>query len=173
MILCWAPGAQSAIHDHSNSHCLLKVLDGDVEESLYDWPEQDAPAVSNPEARQGRRDSIMDSKPGIQMIKQSVFEKDQVTYMHDKLGLHRIRNPSSSKGAVSLHLYSPPYQTCKTFCESTGASRSSGKIVFFSENGVKNNYIEEIYSKINGLSPVHSAATTGSSSSPICKRKGL
>lgn len=53
----------------------------------------------------------------------------------DKIGLHRISNPSSERGAVSLHLYTPPYEVCKTFEEKTGRARSSGKCSFYSVGG--------------------------------------
>lgn len=147
MILCWAPGTQSAIHDHSNSHCLLKVLDGNVEESLYDWPSPPSPT-----------DSAIASSPlsppshpqesALLLKKTSVYSANQVTYMHDTLGLHKISNPSSFKGAVSLHLYSPPYSTCKTFCPKSGTSRASGNIVFYSIKGERELYMEEIYKKL-------------------------
>jgi hypothetical protein len=32
MILCWAPGNQSMIHDHADAHCFVKVLDGNLRE---------------------------------------------------------------------------------------------------------------------------------------------
>lgn len=35
----------------------------------------------------------------------TTYERQQVTYMSDRLGLHRIQNPSSDEVAVSLHLY--------------------------------------------------------------------
>ena len=38
---------------------------------------------------------------------------DAVTYMSDELGLHRVENPRHSNRAVSLHLYSPPFQSCQ------------------------------------------------------------
>ena len=40
MIICWAPGSQSCIHDHSGSHCFMKILDGELFESRFAWPEQ-------------------------------------------------------------------------------------------------------------------------------------
>ncbi len=40
-------------------------------------------------------------------------KRNAVTYMSDELGLHRVENPSHSDGAVSLHLYSPPFQSCQ------------------------------------------------------------
>ena len=32
ILMCWPEGAMSAIHDHSDSHCFMRVLDGDVKE---------------------------------------------------------------------------------------------------------------------------------------------
>jgi cysteine dioxygenase len=55
--------------------------------------------------------------------------------MLDKIGLHRISNPSKERGAVSLHLYTPPYKMCKTFEENTGRARSSGICSFYSIGG--------------------------------------
>ena len=34
MLLCWAPGNQSTIHDHANAHCFVKVLAGGLREVL-------------------------------------------------------------------------------------------------------------------------------------------
>lgn len=153
MILCWAPGTQSAIHDHNNSHCLLKVLDGTVEESLYDWPTSCDSAMSLSPDGDGDVCNSEQKSIGIHLKKTCPYTSNQVTYMHDKIGLHRIANPST-KGAVTLHLYSPPYSTCKTFCEKTGIARPSGNIVFYSINGEKEKYMEEIYEKLNQkLSP--------------------
>lgn len=30
IILCWGEGHGSAIHDHANSHCVMKVLQGEI-----------------------------------------------------------------------------------------------------------------------------------------------
>lgn len=40
MIICWGPGSQSCIHDHSGSHCFMKVLDGELIESRFAWPDE-------------------------------------------------------------------------------------------------------------------------------------
>ena len=55
----------------------------------------------------------------------------------DEIATHRVLNPSHSKGAVTLHVYSPPYQECKCFDEGSGRARPSGKITFFSRGGEK------------------------------------
>ena len=38
MILCWNESQGSSIHSHANAHCFLKVIDGTLQEELYDWP---------------------------------------------------------------------------------------------------------------------------------------
>jgi hypothetical protein len=55
----------------------------------------------------------------------------------DEIGLHRVSNGSTDKPALSLHLYTPPFSTCKTFCERTGASRAASQCVFYSKNGIR------------------------------------
>ena len=35
MILCWGEGHGSAIHDHSDSHCFMKILKGELAEVRY------------------------------------------------------------------------------------------------------------------------------------------
>lgn len=41
MILCWGEGHGSAIHDHADSHCFMKMLQGELREIRYAWPEND------------------------------------------------------------------------------------------------------------------------------------
>ena len=52
----------------------------------------------------------------------------------DSLGLHRIENVSHSDAAVSLHLYSPPFDTCDTFDQRTGHSNKV-RVTFWSKFG--------------------------------------
>ena len=122
-------------------------------ESLFDWPT--ATEDSRRNSKMSSDDAACEEAPccGVNLVKQEVFSANQVTYMHDRIGLHRIANESEN-GSVSLHLYSPPFQYCKTFCERTGAARSSGKCVFYSIDGEKQTYIEDINAKLYGLSPV-------------------
>lgn len=114
LLLCWNPGQQSPIHDHAGSHCIMKILQGDLLETRYEWP---------------------DRSQKMNIISESKLAMNQAAYMSDELGLHRISNPSSDIPAVSLHLYSPPIEFCKTFCESTGKVRASGNCVYFSVAG--------------------------------------
>jgi cysteine dioxygenase len=118
LILVWSPGKGSPIHDHANAHCVMKVLKGTLQETLYGWPCQhaDNPATCAHAEQQLQSDcpspehtcsagSAPLEPAALQIQRDIAYGEDQVTYMSDKLGLHRIANPSETEFAVSLHLY--------------------------------------------------------------------
>ncbi|KAJ2768124.1 hypothetical protein IWQ56_003061 [Coemansia nantahalensis] len=108
LILVWGEGQASPIHDHAGSHCMMKLLSGHLDEELYAWPDGSA--------GEAKTMPLRCTTP---------LAANNIAYMHDKIGLHRIANPSMSEKAVSLHLYSPPYTMCKTFDQRTGAAETS------------------------------------------------
>ncbi len=65
MILCWGEGNGSSIHDHQNAHCFVKMLDGHLKETLFEWPE-------------GGEETEMQQK------QMSVYPKEGVTYINGK-----------------------------------------------------------------------------------------
>jgi cysteine dioxygenase len=83
LVLVWSPGKGSPVHDHANAHCLMKILKGTLKETRFDFPRNNA------------------TPPAI--IKETVYQEGQVTYMADELGLHKISNPNPVNVAVSLH----------------------------------------------------------------------
>lgn len=125
LILVWSPKKASPIHDHANAHCIMKVLKGSLVETRYSWP---TTALNQEEQRP------------LQSISEKKYEENQVTYMSDKLGLHRISNPNPEEYAVSLHLYTPPNAAvygCNVFDENTGQARHMAKCTVYSEYGKK------------------------------------
>lgn len=52
----------------------------------------------------------------------------------DTIGLHRVENTSNSDGAVSLHLYCPPYSSCSIFNQKTG-KQAIATVEFYSKYG--------------------------------------
>uniref|UniRef100_A0A8C7D744 Cysteine dioxygenase n=1 Tax=Oncorhynchus kisutch TaxID=8019 RepID=A0A8C7D744_ONCKI len=38
ILLCWGEGQGSSIHDHTDSHCFMKMLQGELKETLFEWP---------------------------------------------------------------------------------------------------------------------------------------
>jgi hypothetical protein len=55
-------------------------------------------------------------------------------FISDSLGLHRVENPSHVDRSVSLHLYSPPFDTCHMFDQRTG-KKTAAKVTFWSKFG--------------------------------------
>ena len=41
MILCWGEGHGSAVHDHADAHCFMKILEGSLSEVRFAWPAED------------------------------------------------------------------------------------------------------------------------------------
>jgi cysteine dioxygenase len=118
IVLCWGPGQSSPIHDHANSHCIFKILDGELTETKYGFP------------------GSGDAAKQMEIVGESTFRRDEVNYTSNKIGLHKVSNNSNAP-AVSLHLYSPPILECKTFCLDSGEERASGRICFYSKYGRK------------------------------------
>jgi len=118
MLLCWGEGMGSSIHDHSGAHCFVKMLDGQLQETLYEWPTEEDAAMGAP------------------LVQRSVnqCQTNQVAYINDSIGLHRMENPSHTDKAISLHLYSPPFSKCMMFDERTG-HQTQCKVTFWSKFG--------------------------------------
>lgn len=118
LILVWTPGKGSAIHDHANAHCCMKILKGKLLESLYDIPESE----------------------GQEMVPHSVtvLNRNEVGYISDKIGLHKISNASEKDFAVSLHLYTPPYASlygCSTYESRTSVKHHVAMNKYYSWQG--------------------------------------
>ena len=92
LMLCWNPGKESKIHDHPCDGCFIKTIRGCIKETTYTTNEK---------------------TNDIKVKHVKFFSEGQVSYMHDSIGLHKIGNPSHEHGAVTLHLYTPPYGTCR------------------------------------------------------------
>lgn len=146
LLLVWTPGKGSPIHDHANAHCVMKILKGSLKETIYGWPCQD---LNNPSQCATASTSSTEhtcslnkahTSAELQINKETIYPQEGVTYMSDRLGLHRISNPSDSELAVSLHLYTPPNAArhgCHIFDQQTGKKTHVSQCHFFSEFGVK------------------------------------
>jgi cysteine dioxygenase len=128
LVLVWNPGKGSLIHDHANAHCVMKILQGRLVETLYDWPEPAAAASSSSEGH------------AMHVRKETTLHEGDVAYMADTLGLHRMTNPDPTMRAVSLHLYTPPHAArfgCRIFNEKSGQASHVKMNTLFSNNGVR------------------------------------
>jgi cysteine dioxygenase len=72
LLLVWNPGKGSPIHDHSQAHCVMKLLKGSLKETLYASPES---SVFNP------------GPPHIK--RECTYSENEVTYISDQVGLHK------------------------------------------------------------------------------------
>lgn len=86
IIICWDEKSETLIHDHPDNGCILYLIDGVLEEELYN--------------------------KSLKLIKNSVYRPKNVSYMDNNKGYHKIK---CQKKAISLHIYSPPNYQIKTF----------------------------------------------------------
>lgn len=79
LLCCWKSGQEATFHGHPDQGCLVKILDGTLNEELK---------------YNGGNSEIRHHLTG------------DLGYIIDKIGIHRVWNPSK-ENAVSLHLYAP------------------------------------------------------------------
>lgn len=75
------------LHSHANAHCIMKVLRGRLTETRFATPTDE---------------DVQNQRPMTKTCETTYLE-NQVTYMADTLGTHRISNPDTTEYAVSLH----------------------------------------------------------------------
>ena len=79
-IVCGNPFQETKIHNHPNQGCIFKILEGSIDEILYD--------------------------KNFNVKNEYKSEKNKIRYIDDNLGIHKMIN--GSKHCISLHIYSPP-----------------------------------------------------------------
>jgi cysteine dioxygenase len=124
LVLVWTPGRASAIHDHPCDGCWMRVLSGSIRECRY--------------APKGTLygDGGDASAACLECIQDDVYQEGQVLHIEDCLGYHKVENPSFSKPAVTMHLYSPPFERCRVWLDETSATSSrSSWVQYDSEYG--------------------------------------
>lgn len=83
LVLRWAPGQASKIHDHGQSNCGLRVLSGRATETVYQGTLNDCvPSEQTP------------LEPGAIRVNPGTY-------------IHRIEN-DNAEPLITLHVYSPP-----------------------------------------------------------------
>lgn len=88
ILICWDTGSESRIHDHPENGCVFNLMNGCLEEHLYD---------SN-----------------IKLKKITTVNSNNTSYMENSIGYHKIKCIDK---AMSLHIYSPPNHKMKILGE--------------------------------------------------------
>ncbi|WP_223267211.1 cysteine dioxygenase [Polaribacter sp. IC073] len=94
ILICWREGDQTAIHDHGGEECWVKAIEGEFKETIY------------------KKDETGELKA----VKTTISKPNDITYMKDFMGFHRLEN-MSKKRSMSLHLYAKPIRNCNVFNE--------------------------------------------------------
>lgn len=93
LVLCWKPGHYTSIHDHNGSYSVIRVLQGRMHETLYDY----------------------DPQRGLCEGESYTWGPGHVT-VADIPDIHRIGNaPDSGEDMITLHCYSPPFDVIRTY----------------------------------------------------------
>jgi cysteine dioxygenase len=123
LLLCWNTNKESPIHDHPGDGCWMRVLRGQVRECRYQ------PFLS----------SSLDDDSAIattlRCTQDVTWSEGGIIFIDDSLGYHKVGNPCSIP-SVSLHLYSPPIQSCNVWLDKDCAP-SRSNVVHYSEFGAK------------------------------------
>lgn len=95
LVLGWIPEQESLIHDHDGSHGVVRVFEGSICETKFNWDEnQKLRAVSKIEANEG--------------MMTSVGEPD----------IHHLKN-ISAQNSLTIHIYAPPLKQIHIYEEGT------------------------------------------------------
>ena len=115
MLLCWGEGHGSAIHDHADSHCFMKVLKGSLSEIKYTWPQNngnDLITSLEPKCFSGEiggvncsdEDKINeDLEPQLQEIGRTTLKTNEVCYINGKNILDFNKNQKINVPHIHRH----------------------------------------------------------------------
>ena len=114
MIMCWGPGHKAPIHSHPGANCFVRMLEGSMQENLYTKPRRPGGRVE----LQRHRDLV----------------SGDVIYLRDDVSIHNM-STRLDQSAVTLHLYTPPYDASEIFDEDTGQKRDA-TLIYTTKGGV-------------------------------------
>lgn len=89
ILICWKKGQISGVHDHPERGCLMKILEGNLNETKFNLKE----LIPN-------------------FISSKRLIPNDISYICGLDGLHNIEALDDS---ISLHIYSPPQYTPKFY----------------------------------------------------------
>ena len=121
LALCWDIGQVSTIHNHRNQRCWMGIAVGKVQVQNFRMVKQD-PVAQTCELEPTTRFTI---------------EADSPAEVDPEEPIHLVANPAVfGARAVTLHIYSLPFDTCEVYDVKTGTYKDV-KLQNHSEFGVK------------------------------------
>lgn len=110
MVLTWAPGQFTPVHDHAGSRGWVRLVRGRLVEDTY------RPAASHALPQSGGRFPLVPTGSRV------VDRIGAVATVDAERAIHRLGNPEPPGGeiAVTLHVYAPPHDTCLVFDPANG-----------------------------------------------------
>lgn len=119
MALCWQPGHMSSVHNHRGQQCWMVMADGRLENINYRVLERDP----------------LTQTCQIEPSGTLLISRSQPMVVDDEEPVHQIVNcPDHGQRALSVHIYSRPFDTCEIYCLETGTYRDV-KLSYWSELG--------------------------------------
>lgn len=93
ILICWDENASTPIHGHDNKDCWMYQIEGALNEKIY-----------------------KETDSGFETISEETLTKNNVGFMHDNLGFHRLENDLPQR-AMSLHIYATPIDKCLVYSD--------------------------------------------------------
>ncbi len=90
LILCWQQEQYSSIHNHGGRDCFMYVIEGSIQENIY----------------QLKQNNLINCQ-------KNIYTQGDNSYMLDSMGMHSIKCVSNR--AVTLHLYAKPIEEYHIF----------------------------------------------------------
>jgi cysteine dioxygenase len=93
LVICWRPGQQTPIHDHNGSHGVVRVHQGLMSETIFNYDKQQGLRYDS------SRECLVGTVTGA-----------------DVPDIHKLGNPDSSgQDLITVHVYAPPLGVLKTY----------------------------------------------------------
>lgn len=90
----WGPGAKTQIHDHAESDCWTRIIEGSLVESTFE-------------------------KATLKEVSKLHLRASSEVFICDELGVHSLMNTGTDQ-ALSLHLYAKPIVSNEVWDEARG-----------------------------------------------------
>jgi len=106
LVVCWAPGQRSAIHDHAGSACAFRVIEGKGSETVFE-PDDDGTVTP---------------------VDAALLTEGTVCASIDE-DIHQVANDTDDQDLITLHLYAPSLASMNTYRAHPDAEAARRRLV--------------------------------------------